>query len=86
MRWVTYDFSSPVDPTNTYRPTPSNSMSYHFSSGAASNVPFVPLQNLGVNGNPPSECMYMGNGFSNATTSWRVSLHNLPFLFTLAAR
>jgi hypothetical protein len=74
-RWVTYDFSSPVDSTNTYRPTPSNSMNYHFSSGAASNVPFVPIQNLGVNGNPATECMYMGNSFANSTTSWRVSFH-----------
>jgi len=75
VRWVVYDFSSPVDPTNTYRATPSNSLNYHFSTGPASNVPFLPIQNLGVNGNPATECIYMGNGLSNSSTTWGVSFH-----------
>ena len=75
IRWMTYDFSSPVDPSNTYRPAPSNTQNYHFSTGASAFSPFTPLQNLGINGNPNTECIYMGNGISNSTTSWRVSFH-----------
>jgi hypothetical protein len=74
-RWVVYDFSRPVDPSNTYRPTPSNSKNYHFSTGASSLSPFTAIQNLGINGNPGSECIYMGNSFANAVASWRVSFH-----------
>lgn len=76
-RWVIYNFNNPVDPNNTYRPSPSNSMNYHFSTGGSQygTNPFIPLQNLGVNGNPATECIYMGNGISNSTTSWRVSFH-----------
>jgi hypothetical protein len=75
MRWVTYNFNNPVDPTNTYRPNPSNTANYHFSTGPSSFSPFTPIQNLGVNGNPSSECIYMGNGLSNSTSSWAVSYH-----------
>lgn len=75
LRWVVYDFSRPVDPSNTYRPTPSNTENYHFSTGASSFSPFIAIQNLGINGNPESECIYMGNGLANATTAWRVSFH-----------
>src|SRR6478672_9056957 len=53
-RWVTYDFSHPVDPTNTYRPSPSNTENYHFSTGASAFNAFIPIQNLGVGGNPVS--------------------------------
>lgn len=74
-RWVHYDFSHPVDPSNTYRPAPSDANNYHFSTGATSFNPWVPLQNLGVNGNPSSQCGYNGNGMSNSTTGWRVSYH-----------
>jgi hypothetical protein len=74
-RWVVYDFSRPVDPSNTYRPTPSNTENYHFSTGPSSLSPFTAIQNLGINGNPASECIYMGNGLANATTAWRVSFH-----------
>ena len=74
-RWVTYDFSSPVDPNNTYRPNPSNSINYHFSTGPSAFSPFTPLQNLGVNGNPSTECIYMGNGIANSTSIWGVSFH-----------
>lgn len=74
-RWVRYNFNSPVDPSNTYRPTPSNSNNYHFSTGLSSFSPWVPIQNLGVNGNPNTECGYMGNGMSNSKTTWRVSFH-----------
>jgi hypothetical protein len=74
-RWVTYNFNNPVDPGNTYRPDPSNSKNYHFSTGGSTygTNPVIPLQNLGVNGNPSTECIYMGNGLGNSTTGWRVS-------------
>jgi len=72
-RWVIYNFNNPVDPSNAYRPNPANSQNYHFSTGAADNSPFVPIQNLGVDGNPSVECIYMGNSFANAVASWRVS-------------
>ena len=76
-RWVVYNFNNPVDPGNTYRPSPDNSKNYHFSTGGSpwGTNPYIPLQNLGVNGNPAPECIYMGNGISNSTTSWRVSFH-----------
>jgi hypothetical protein len=75
-RWATYDFSAPVDPENAYRPTPSNSLNYHFSTGGSPispTAPWIALQNLGVNGNPSSECGYMGNGFSSSSNGWTVS-------------
>ena len=75
VRWVTYDFTNPVDPGNTYRPSPSNSQNYHFSTGPSAFSPFIGIQNLGVNDNPSTECIYMGNGIANSTTSWRVSYH-----------
>lgn len=75
QRSVVYDFSRPVDPANTFRPTPTASENYHFSTGASSLLPKVDLQSLGVNGNPVSQCMYMGNSVANATTKWKVSFH-----------
>ncbi|HEY5967831.1 MAG TPA: hypothetical protein VIU35_07615 [Chitinophagaceae bacterium] len=76
-RWVVYNFNNPVDPGNTYQPSPDNSHNYHFSTGGTfyGTNPFIPLQNLGVDGNPATECIYMGNGISNNTTTWRVSFH-----------
>ena len=76
-RWVVYNFNNPVDPENTYVPSPDNSHNYHFSTGGSpwGTNPYIPLQNLGVNGNPATECIYMGNGISNSTTTWRVSFH-----------
>jgi hypothetical protein len=75
VRWVAYNFNNPVDPSNTYRPNPSNLENYHFSTGPSQYSPFIAIQNLGVNGNPSSECVYMGNTVANATTQWRVSFH-----------
>jgi hypothetical protein len=76
-RWVNYNFNNPVDPTNTYRPIPSNTKNYHFSTGGSAygTNPFIPIQYLGINGNIITECIYMGNGLSNTTTTWRVSFH-----------
>ena len=75
-RWANYDFSRPVDPSNTYRPGQDHTQNYHFSTGASAYSAWVPLQNLGVSGNPSSECGYMGNGFAaNSKTTYRVSFH-----------
>ena len=76
-RWITYNFNNPVDPGNSYRPSPDNSQNYHFSTGGSSygTNPVIALQNLGINGNPATECIYMGNGIANSTTTWRVSFH-----------
>jgi hypothetical protein len=76
-RSVIYNFNNPVDPANAYRPSPDNSQNYHFSTGGSTygTNPFIPLQNLGINGNPTTECIYMGNGIYNSTTAWRVSFH-----------
>lgn len=78
-RWVRYDFNNPVDPSNTYRPTPNDGNNYHFSTGAAHYSPttWVPLQNLPIG---TSECGRMGNSFSQGTTvgnstTWQVSFH-----------
>lgn len=75
IRWVKYNFNDPVDPSNTYRPNPSTTENYHFSTGPSDFQPFIPIQNLGVNGNPVSECIYMGNSVANSTAQWRVSFH-----------
>lgn len=75
IRWVTYNFNAPVDPSNSYRPSPSNLQNYHFSTGASSFSPMIPIQYLGINGNSNAECIYMGNSVANASTSWRVSFH-----------
>lgn len=76
-RWVNYHFNSPVDPNNSYRPAQSTNYNYHFSTGGSTfgTNPMIPLQNLGVNGNPSTECIYMGNGFTDGTNEWRVSFH-----------
>jgi hypothetical protein len=94
-RWVVYNFNNPVDPANTYRPSPSNTKNYHFSTGGSDfgTNPIIPLQNLGINGNPATECIYMGNGIFNNTTAWRVSFHkgledvaNSPTSFAVVTR
>lgn len=72
VRSVTYSFSSPVDPLNTYLPTPSNSQNYHFSTGPSAFSPFIPIQNLAIGS---SECAYMGNSIANSAQAWRVSYH-----------
>lgn len=74
-RWVHYNFDNPVDPSNTYRPSPSDCNNYHFSNGASAFRPWVPLQYLGLNGNPATQCGYFGNGIGNSATNWRVSFH-----------
>jgi hypothetical protein len=76
-RWLTYNFNNPVDPANTYRPSQDNSQNYHFSTGGSpyGTNPVIPLQNLGINGNPATECIYMGNGIANSSIIWRVSFH-----------
>lgn len=76
-RWVNYNFNNPVETSNNYRPSQNYSKNYHFSTGASpfGTSPFIPIQNLGVDGNPDSECIYMGNGIDNGTTAWKVSFH-----------
>ncbi len=75
-RWLNYDFSRPVDPSNTFAPTQDHGQNYHFSSGGTQYSPWVPVQYLGTSGYPSSECGYMGNSFSaNSTTNYRVSFH-----------
>ncbi len=77
-RSAPYDFSNPVDPSNTYRPNPDSCYGDHFSTGGSvysPTTPWIPLQQLGVNGNPSTECGYMGNSFRTSTTGWTVSFH-----------
>ncbi|MGZ3881729.1 MAG: hypothetical protein ACXVBF_10345 [Flavisolibacter sp.] len=76
-RWVVYNFNNPVDPNNTYRPNQSTNYTYHFSTGGSlfGTSPFIPIQNLGINGNASTECIYMGNGFTDGINTWRVSFH-----------
>ena len=75
VRSLKYNFDSPVDPANTYRPALSSTGLYHISTGPSSFSPFIHIQNLGINGNPTSECGYMGNSVGNSTQTWRVSFH-----------
>lgn len=70
-RYMRFDFNDPVDPSNTYRPSPSNTRNYHW---AMKSTP-VPLQRLGINGNPSAVCTRIGGSFSNSTTSWRFAFH-----------
>jgi hypothetical protein len=94
IRWVNYNFNNPVDSTNTFRPTQDHTQNYHFSTGGTAFSPFIPIQNLGVNGNPSTECGYMGNGFAaNSKTTYRVSFHkgnedtqNSPTAFAVFTR
>jgi hypothetical protein len=72
QRWVRYNFDHPIDPTNTYRPSPTNDQNYHFSTGPSDYNAWAPLQNLAVGA---SQCGYMGNSVSNVSTSWLVSFH-----------
>jgi hypothetical protein len=75
-RWLNYDFSHPLDPSNTFLPAQDHSQNYHFSSGGTQYSPWAPVQYLGTAGYPNSECGYMGNSFSaNSTTNYRVSFH-----------
>jgi hypothetical protein len=78
-RLVKYNFNNPVDPSNTYRPTLGAVQNHHFSTGGSNYSPFIPIQNLGINGNPVSECAYMGNGIADGLSvnspAWRVSFH-----------
>ena len=75
-RWVQYDFSRPVDPSNTFQPAQDHTQGDHFSSGGSAYSPWVPVQYLGTPGYPTSECGYMGNSFAaNSTTTYRVSFH-----------
>lgn len=93
-RWLNYDFTHPVDPSNTFQPVQDHTQNYHFSTGGTTFSPSVPLQYLGINGNPSSQCMYMGNGFvAAARTSYRVSYHkgnedtqNSPTAFSVFTR
>jgi len=71
VRSLRWNFNDPVDPNNTYRPTPTASFDYHW---AMKSTP-IPLQNLGVNGNPSSVCTTLGGSFSNGTTTWRFNFH-----------
>jgi hypothetical protein len=75
-RWLNYDFSHPIDPSNTFVPSQDHGQNYHFSSGGTQYSPWVPVQYLGTPGYPISECGYMGNSFAaNSTTNYRVSFH-----------
>lgn len=93
-RWLNYDFTRPVDPSNTFRPSQDHTQNYHFSSGGTTFSPWIPIQNLGLNGNPAAECGYMGNSFAaNKSTVYRVSYHkgnedtqNSPTAFAVFAR
>jgi hypothetical protein len=93
-RWITYDFTHPVDPTNTFNPPQDHLLNDHFSTGGTTFSPYVAIQYLGVNGNPSTECGYMGNGFfTNSSTTYRVSFHkgyedtqNSPTAFAVFTR
>jgi hypothetical protein len=75
-RWVSYDFSQPVDPLNTFRPSQDRTQNYHFSTGPSSFSTWAPVQYLGTSGYPTSECAYMGNAFNaDSSTAYRVSYH-----------
>jgi hypothetical protein len=75
-RWVTYDFSHPVDPSNLFQPGQDHALGFHFSTGPSAYSPWVPVQYLGTPGYPSSECGYMGNSFSDdSATAYRVSFH-----------
>jgi hypothetical protein len=74
-RYMRFNFDSPVDPLNTYRPNPSTSENSHVATTHSAFWPKVPLQNLGVDGNPSTDCMAISVGLANARTGWRVSYH-----------
>jgi hypothetical protein len=96
VRWVNYNFNNPIDPSNTYRPA---SRGYHFATRGSPYSPSIPIQNLGVSGNPVTECVSMGNGLTSnvastsTSTEWNVSFHyaredvaNTPTAYAVVTR
>lgn len=81
-RFVVYDLSDPVDPTNSYNPGFSTgSYSYYnfiFSTGSTSygTTPFIPLQNLAIG---QSEYIYLNGNINgdklNSIFKYTVSFH-----------
>lgn len=77
-RYLKYNFSQSLsgNPTNENplvdRTKPCN---FAMIKSNLSGYPFTALQNLGINGNPISECVTLGGGFSSTTTNYRLSFH-----------
>ncbi len=76
-RGFNYNFSQPLTGYTVQNITVDHKKVANFNmiKSNLSTDPFIPLQNLGINGNPATECVTLGGGFSSATTDYRVSFH-----------
>ena len=76
-RTLNFDFSNVINQFST-PPATNTSKSYTLETLAStvSGIPFTPLQNLGINGNPTTECVsFRGRGVTNNTIEWRTTFH-----------
>ena len=76
-RWLNYDFSHPVDSSNTFLPAQDHIWALSLLYGRlVEQSQWVPLQYLGTPGYPATQCGYMGNSFvSESRPNYRVSYH-----------
>jgi hypothetical protein len=77
LRWFNYNFSQPLSGYSAQNINVDHTKMGNFNmiKSNLSTLPFIPLQNLGINGNPTTECVTLGGGFSSTTTDYRVSFH-----------
>jgi hypothetical protein len=68
VRTVTFDYSAPVDPNNTYRPDETGQVSFRFLTQGTTGVPGI--SSLGVNGNPSSGCYHATLSHMTAATGF----------------
>lgn len=74
LRWLVANYDQPLDASNTYRPNPTANPDWRIVTTGGT----VAIQNLGVNGNPASECIGLGGSFRDAKNSWRYTFEKDP--------
>lgn len=75
VRKLSFDFSQ-VLVSNSTPPSTNTSKNYSLNTVSSAFINFVPLQNLGINGNSASECISLRAwGTTGITIDWRALLH-----------
>jgi hypothetical protein len=74
LRWLVANYNQPLNASNTYRPTPNANPIWRMVTTGGT----VALQNLGVSGNPASQCIGLGGSFRDAKNSWRYTFEKDP--------
>ena len=75
QRTLALDYSAPTDPLNTYRPNPTGQWNFKIKTGNAGKPR---IQDLGVNGNPVSECYATTVAHADRITSQVVRFNATP--------